>query len=246
MDYDRTDMPENYERGRNPPPGVMDMWMARIAAALDGRRIATIVDLGCGTGRFTTRLAALFDARVIGVDPSEKMLSVARAKPAARGVSFARATAEDIPCADGSVDLVFMSMAFHHFTSREKAVGECRRILRAGGLACVRNSTREQGSPYERFFPNYRAVLDQWPSAAEIGAAFKGGGFMQLRHDVVAHMMARTLSELADKAAFRADSTLLLLSDDDFERGLGAMRAAAQTHDEPAMIGIDLFVFAKR
>jgi SAM-dependent methyltransferase len=245
MDFDQTNMPENYERGRSPPPGVLDMWMGRIAAALDGHAIKTIVDLGCGTGRFTARLADLFKAHVVGVDPSEKMLAVARERPPVAGVKFVKGSADRIPCADGSVDLVFMSMAFHHFPSREKALWECRRVLHAGGFVCVRNSTRDRGSPYERYFPNYSAVLDQWPSAEDVRVAFEDGGFKQVSHDVVAHMMARNLSELGDKAAFRADSTLLLLSDDDYERGLAAIRAAALTGEEPAMIGIDLFVFAK-
>lgn len=74
---------------------------------------------------------------------------------------------------------------------------------------------------------------------------FVQGGFKMLSHEVIAHMMARNLSELGDKAAYRADSTLLRLSDEDYERGLAAIRAAAETRDEPATIGIDLFVFAK-
>lgn len=245
MDYDQTDMPENYERGRSPPAGVLDMWMVRIAQALEGCKFENVVDLGCGTGRFTARLADLFGANVLGVDPSEKMLAVARGKPPRRDVEFVNGSAEQIPCADDSVDLIFMSMAFHHFRSREDAMRAFRRVLRQGGLICVRNSTRDRGSPYERFFPNYREVLDRWPSAAEIAAAFDDGGFEMRRHDVVDHMMARDLNELADKASYRADSTLLRLSDDDFERGLAAIRDAARMDGDPVMLGIDLFVFAR-
>jgi ubiquinone/menaquinone biosynthesis C-methylase UbiE len=39
-----------------------------------------VLDLGCGTGRFSEALAAQFDAHVIGLDPSLKMLQVAREK----------------------------------------------------------------------------------------------------------------------------------------------------------------------
>ena len=58
-------------------------------------------------------------------------------------------------------------------------------------------------------------------------------------------MMARDLNELADKASYRADSTLLRLSDDDFERGVAAIRDAARMGGDPVMLGIDLFVFAR-
>lgn len=238
-------MPENYERGRSPPPGVLDMWMARLAAALDGREIKTIIDLGCGTGRFTARLSDLFNAHVVGVDPSEKMLAIARGNPMSSNVEFVKGAADQIPFPDQSVDLVFMSMAWHHFPSRGSAVAECHRVLRDGGVVCVRNSTRDRRSPYEAYFPNYSAVLNNWPSAKEIAAAFEAVGFRQASHEVVAHMMARNLKELAEKACFRADSTLLLLSDDDFKLGLAAMRSASKGREEPAMIDIDLFVFAK-
>jgi len=37
-----------------------------------------ILDLGCGTGRFSAALRARFEAEVIGIDPSKKMLEQAR------------------------------------------------------------------------------------------------------------------------------------------------------------------------
>jgi hypothetical protein len=56
--------------------------------------------------------------------------------------------------------------------------------------------------------------------------------------------MARHVSELCSKAAYRADSTLVRLSDRDFEKGLAAMREAAAFHKDPVLMNIDLFVFA--
>ncbi len=245
MDYDQTNMPENYERGRSPPPGVLDMWTVRIGRSLEGHRFERIVDLGCGTGRFAARLADLFGAHVVGVDPSEKMLAVAREKPSRRDVEFVKGAAERIPCRDGSVGLIFMSMAFHHFLSPESAMREFHRVLRPGGLVCVRNSTRDRGSPYEAYFPNYRDSLDRLPAISEIRAAFVDGGFEQLHHEVVDHLMAHNLDELAEKASHRADSTLLRLSDRDFEAGLSAMRGAASPDSRPVTLGIDLFLFAR-
>lgn len=242
MDYDQTDMPENYDRGRKQPDGVLDMWLERIAAAVVGHPVAAVIDLGCGTGRFTEGLARRFQASVLGVDPSEKMLAQAKAKPAPPGVTFMRGSGEHIPAKEASADLIFASMSFHHFESRPQVARECRRVLRLNGHVCIRNSTRENGSPYEMYVPNYRDTLKLLPSAQEIIDAFCGGGFALCSHETVPHKMANNLSELADKAAFRADSTLQRLSDDDFAQGLANMRAAA-TGSGPVMIGIDLFTF---
>ena len=245
MDYDQTNMPETYDRGRKPAEGMLEMWMERVATALAGREISAIVDLGCGTGRFTQALARTFDASVIGIDPSEKMLAQAKAKPIAERVSFANGAGERMPCADASADLIFASMAFHHFSSPQRAAKECWRVLRKDGAVCIRNSTRERSSPYEAYFPNYRVTLDTLPAAREITDAFALNGFALRHHEAIPHLMAKDVTDLADKAAFRADTTLLRLSDDDFARGMANMRAAAQAPSGAAMIDIDLFVFAR-
>jgi trans-aconitate methyltransferase len=53
-----------------------------LLAHVDRTAISLVVDLGCGTGRFSEMLAAELGARVIGLDPSEKMIDQARRKPA--------------------------------------------------------------------------------------------------------------------------------------------------------------------
>ena len=245
MDYDQTSMPENYDRGRKPADGMLEIWIDRVAAALADYDIPTIVDLGCGTGRFSEALAHRFNANVIGIDPSQKMLAQAKAKPVSERVKFMNGTGEKIPCADASADLIFASMAFHHFAAPRQVAKECRRVLREAGAVCIRNSTRERSSPYEPYFPNYRNALDTLPAAAEIVDAFAVNAFTLRRHEAVPHTMAKSVKDLAEKAAFRADTTLVRLSDEDFEQGLANMRSAARTPSEPVMIDIDLFVFAR-
>ncbi|MEO0601630.1 MAG: class I SAM-dependent methyltransferase, partial [Myxococcota bacterium] len=103
MDYDQTEMPESYDRGRRLADGVLDRWMAvvRQAAPASVRRV---LDLGCGTGRFSGALADAFPrAAVIGVDPSTKMLAQARAKAHPR-VRFVEGAGEAVPVSDGAVD----------------------------------------------------------------------------------------------------------------------------------------------
>src|ERR1022692_3288995 len=113
MDYDQTTMPSAYDAGRGYSPAVRAFWLQTIAAPLAGDSIGDILDLGCGTGRYTGALAAHFGARAVGVDPSEKMLAEAR-KKGGQNVSFLIGSGESAPLADASVDMVLMSMVFHH------------------------------------------------------------------------------------------------------------------------------------
>ena len=68
-----------------------------LSVHVDRRKMSLLIDLGCGTRRFTDLLAAHFGVRVIGIDPSSKMIEQARGKPAKRDVSFRQGSAEALP-----------------------------------------------------------------------------------------------------------------------------------------------------
>jgi 2-polyprenyl-3-methyl-5-hydroxy-6-metoxy-1,4-benzoquinol methylase len=82
VDYDRATIPAVYDLGRDHGPEVLNLWISVIEAHVDGATIGTILDLGCGTGRLSEGMAIRCSARVVGIDPSEKMLNQARRKPA--------------------------------------------------------------------------------------------------------------------------------------------------------------------
>lgn len=176
MDYDKTTIAATYDAARSYRPDVMGRWLDLIAAHAPSR-LDVIVDVGCGTGRFTHPLAERFAARAIGVDPSAKMLESACSKPSKGRVEFKQAPAEQLPLEDGSADVVFMSMMLHHLDDRAHAARECRRVLRADGRICIRNTTRDSDYPHPRFFPGFQAIVDsELPSRNEVVALFEGTG----------------------------------------------------------------------
>src|SRR6185369_11287608 len=101
-------------------------------------------------------------AEVIGIDPSQKMLDQAKRKLRDSRVRYQQGSSEAIPLANNSVDLVFMSMSFHHFTDQKLAARECRRVLRDGGSALLRTGTRERIPfyPYLEFFPASLPIME--------------------------------------------------------------------------------------
>lgn len=111
-----------YERGRPSYPEAALDWLLPAAA----RRV---LDLGAGTGKLTRQLAAR-GLDVVAVDPSEGMLgALRRSLP---HVDAREGTAEAIPLADGSVDVVLMAQAWH-WVDPAIAVPEVARVLRPGG-----------------------------------------------------------------------------------------------------------------
>ena len=56
-------------------------------------------------------------------------------------MALTRAEAAAIPLPSGAADLVFVSMAYHHFEDKPAAAREIRRVLAPGGLVALRNTT---------------------------------------------------------------------------------------------------------
>jgi SAM-dependent methyltransferase len=247
VDYDLTDIPAGYDRGRDHGPEVVGLWMRMLQAQLRDISITRILDLGCGTGRFSEVLAAYFNAEVVAIDPSVKMLERAREKRHDSRVHYHRGLAEWISLKTGAVDMIFMSMSFHHFGNRALATSECRRVLREEGIAFVRTGTREQIPcyPYVPFFPSTASMLEEiLPDQAELRQTFKAAGFHLVASEVVMQTVAPSWTAYADKLSAGGDSVLARLGRLELESGLTAIRhhgtrALEQSIVEP----VDLFVF---
>ena len=245
MDYDKTPIASTYDAARSYPAHVLAKWLDLVSAhAPIGTQV--ILDIGCGTGRFTYPLAERFQAHVIGVDPSEKMLRAAERKASNGRVELRRATAEELPLDNGSADLVFMSMMLHHLADRVRAARECRRVLRTGGRVFVRNATRDSLYPQARFFRGFAVIVEtELPSRNEVFELFEGAGLRLLAYQLVLQPIASNWQELADKLALRADSFLARLPDAEFEAGIGALRehAAREGAGEAITEHVHFFVF---
>jgi SAM-dependent methyltransferase len=100
--------------------GVLE-WLA----AEPGERI---LDLGCGDGQLTQRIAAN-GASVVGVDASPEMAAAARA----RGIQADEGSAESLPYPDSAFDAVFSNAALHWVRDQDAMMQQVRRVLRPGG-----------------------------------------------------------------------------------------------------------------
>lgn len=102
---------------------------------MDFKPTDRVLDLGCGTGWASRRLARMVpEGEVVGIDVADEMLR--RAEQASSGIANVRylwGSAEKIPAADNSFDKVLSVESFYYYADQGKALDELRRVIAPGG-----------------------------------------------------------------------------------------------------------------
>ena len=97
----------------------------------------TVLDAGCGSGKFSAAIARFGAARVIGMDIGEKGLEFARhqSRKADYGerLDYRYGSLLDIPLESGFVDVVWSNGVIHHTLGYERCIEEFARVLKPGG-----------------------------------------------------------------------------------------------------------------
>ncbi len=114
-----------------------------------------ILDLAAGTGKFTKLLSENTDAQIEAVEPLNSMAEVF--KKELPGVKLTDGTAESIPFADKSFDLVTVSQAFHWFDA-PKAIREIYRVLKPKGTLAIIWNNKDRRVPWVLKFDD---ILDK-------------------------------------------------------------------------------------
>jgi SAM-dependent methyltransferase len=90
-----------------------------------------VLDVGCGDGRHSYRLAERFGFSVVGIDPNPPHVE------ATRQVRLVLGVAEALPVEDRTADLVWCRDVLVHVADLDRAYAEFHRVLRDGGRALV-------------------------------------------------------------------------------------------------------------
>jgi SAM-dependent methyltransferase len=244
VDYDR--MAPRYDRARAIALEGLEDWRAALAGRLDVGGGLPLLDLGAGTGLWAVALAGWFGVRVIGVEPSQGMRRVARRDHPHPDVAYVGGEASRIPLRDGCCAGAWLSAVVHHLPDVPACAGELRRVLRPGGRVLIRGAFagRLEGVTLFRFFPGAGRIAETFPSVAQVAAAFATAGFGVEALERVAQVSAPSLEAAAERVRLRADTTLQLLSDEEFEEGVRALEraVAGQPHPSPVVDRLDLLV----
>ncbi len=165
---DYSNQATGYDSTRSASPSVL----APLRAALTGAPGPRLADIGGGTGNYALALRQEgWDSLVI--DRSSAMLTRAREK----GLATLQADARDLPLDDKSFDAAMLISMLHHVDDPPVALGEAKRVLRAGGRLAVMLYTREDIEDlwFLDLFPSTRAWMNSThPCLADMLAQLLG------------------------------------------------------------------------
>jgi ubiquinone/menaquinone biosynthesis C-methylase UbiE len=218
LDFDG--LVEEYARHRRVHPEVLQQLLASRSFGPETR----VLDVGCGTGNYAAALTEAASCRVSGIDPSQRMLD--RARDAAPWESLAQSSGESLPFGDDAFDVVISTDVIHHIADRDAYFREAVRVLQPGGrLVTVTDShdTIPRRRPLSSHFPETVNVeLRRYPSVPTLLEEMARAGFAAPRVVEVSHDY-----HLDDIQAYqdRAFSSLLLIDEEAFRRGIGRLEA---------------------
>ncbi len=133
-----------------------------------------ILDVGCGTAVFATRVLERFpQTRVCGLDLSPGMLlqGQERLRCATGRMNLVQGDSERLPFASNTFDAVTCAHSFHHYPHQERVVAEMHRVLRPGGRLLIIDGDRD--GLWGRLVFDLIVVLMEGPVRHLPGLAFR-------------------------------------------------------------------------
>ena len=215
-----------YERGRMLSDEAFAVWRAAIAPYVPDSLPAAIVDIGAGTGMWSAMLARWFGASVLAIEPAAGMRQQARTAHPHPRVAYIGGSAEHLPLRERSAALAWLSTVIHHIGSLSAAAHEVRRVLQPSSPVLIRSAFPDGLTDlgvHSEFFPGALRVIGRFPSIKETCRIFAAAGFALEAQLSVTQESAPSLRVYLERVRSRADTTLALLSDEEFAEGLRAL-----------------------
>lgn len=136
-------------------------WRRKLIRQVKASNPSVVLDLACGTGDVTR---GLFEQgiSVVGLDLSQGMLDIARAKSDPQ-INYIKGAADALPFDDESFDAVTIAFGIRNFDNRAKCLQEIKRVLKPGGMLAILEFTipknRLWRGIYSFYFRNILPVI---------------------------------------------------------------------------------------
>ncbi len=199
-----------------------------VAAALRNRigsdRPASILEVGCGTGRWLAEFLGR-PGRVYGLDPSAGMLAQAQSK--SQQFRLIAGKAEKLPFQPNQFDLVFVVNALHQFAAPDHFIAEVQRVLKPAGMVALIGQTPHDPANrwyvYDYFDGAYQADLARFPTWGQVLDWLVCAGFSTVHWQPVEQIDDQKIGRAVFDDPFLAKdavSQLAIMTDQQYQAGL--------------------------
>ncbi|MDC8003249.1 bifunctional demethylmenaquinone methyltransferase/2-methoxy-6-polyprenyl-1,4-benzoquinol methylase UbiE [Aureisphaera galaxeae] len=133
-------------------------WRKKVVRMIAEGEPKSILDIATGTGDLALQFSKKIpQAKVVGLDLSEGMLSVARKKAtgASLNVSFVKGDSEALPFEDNSFDAITVSFGIRNFENLEKGLSEILRVLAPKGKFIILETSVPTRFPWKQGYYMY-------------------------------------------------------------------------------------------
>ena len=196
-------------------PGVLE----GLLSGSEYENDSTVLEVGCGTANYIIAIQSLTGSRCWGIDPSEKMLSVARER--SQKIDFKNGRGEQLGFSNDFFDFIFSVDVIHHMEGHLEYFQEAYRTLKPGNRICTVTDSEwilNNRVPLSTAFPETVEVeLARYPRIQYLTSLMREAGFTDIQDNLVEHTF-----QMKDIQAFRdrAYSSVHLISEEAFQRGI--------------------------
>ncbi len=135
------------------------LWRLRAAKRLNVRRGERVLDLCCGTGALSRKLARQTpDAHIVGADFSPRMLDIARHDSNPK-IEYIEANALEMPFGNEEFDALSVAFGVRNFEDTRLGLREMNRVLKSDGRLLVLEFMRPTSPLVSRFFSLFNTLL---------------------------------------------------------------------------------------
>lgn len=239
---DYSEIAKHYDKVR---PSLIDHWLASIIEYGGIKANSKVLDVGCGTGRYPLGMLSATGCTVYGLDPSIEMLKQAVVKDKTKHILWVCGDGHRLPFRDSSFDCAYMTLVVHHIENKRLALREVRRVLKRGGrCVIVTNSHSRIRNHVLRDFPGVVPIdLKRFPSIPSLKETMAIIGFRDIHHHVLRQDRGCvSTEEYLARVRNKYVSTLTLLSENEFQRGLRIFEKRVKMKYGSRMQQLDKFI----
>ncbi len=139
--------------------GIDRLWRKKAVKLLRESKPKVLLDVATGTGDFAVEAMSLNPDKIIGIDISEGMLEVGRAKmqklKLANIIDLQLGDSEIIHFEENKFDAVTVGFGVRNFENLEKGIAEIYRVLKPGGTMVVLEFSRPKRFPIKQLYNIY-------------------------------------------------------------------------------------------